>query len=157
MDNYPLRLYGEGLKEYYFTDFDTFKEAWDSEDMEDLDTPENNDIIYNYIWDCIVEIATINKQKSPHNYPERCDFVQELIEWTGFIYNSDTQSLEDYDLYKGWETLIRIYHNPQNKKYYGIPYTRGSYGESEWSITDFGEMVEKQRIETYYAFVEEER
>lgn len=26
MDNYPLRLYGEGLKEYYFTDFDTLKE-----------------------------------------------------------------------------------------------------------------------------------
>lgn len=25
MDNYPLRLYGEDLKEYYFTDFDTFK------------------------------------------------------------------------------------------------------------------------------------
>ena len=28
MDNYPLRLYGEGLKEYYFTDFDTLKEVW---------------------------------------------------------------------------------------------------------------------------------
>ena len=61
MDNYPLRLYGEDLKEYYFTDFDTLKEAWDSEGTEDLDTPENNDIIYDYIWDCIVEIAIINK------------------------------------------------------------------------------------------------
>lgn len=157
MDNYPLRLYGEGLKEYYFTDFDTLKEAWDSEDTEDLDTPENNDIIYNYIWDCIVEIAIINKQKSPHEYPERCDFVQKLMEWTGFIYNSDTDTLEDYDLYKGWETLTRFYRHPLSKKYYGVPYTRGSYGDSEWCITDFGEMVEKQRIETYYVFIEEEK
>ena len=33
MDNYPLRLYGEGLKEYYFTDFDTFEEVWKSENL----------------------------------------------------------------------------------------------------------------------------
>ena len=25
MGNYPLRLYGEGLKEYYFTDFNKIK------------------------------------------------------------------------------------------------------------------------------------
>lgn len=157
MDNYPLRLYGEGLKEYYFTDFDTLKEAWDSEDTESLDTPENNDIIYDYIWDCIVEIATINKQKGSHDYPERCDFVQELMEWTDFIFDPYDVQLDDYDIYKGWEYQTRVYIHPLSKVPYGLPAQRGSYGELDWAITDFGEMVEKQRVETYYAFVEEEK
>ena len=154
MDNYPLRLYGEGLKEYYFTDFDTLKEAWESED---LDTPENNEFIYDYIWDCIVEIATINKQKSPHEYPECCDFVQELMKWTDFIFDTDDVQLNDYDLYKGWEYQTRIYIHPLSNVPYGLTAQRGSYGELDWAITDFGEMVEKQRTETYYAFVEEEK
>jgi len=154
MDNYPLHLYGEDSTEYRFTDFDTLKETWESED---LDTPENNEIIYDYIWECIVEIATINKQKSPHEYPERCDFVQELMKWTDFIFDTDDVQLNDYDLYKGWEYQTRIYIHPLSNVPYGLTAQHGSYGELDWAITDFGEMVEKQRIETYYAFVEEEK
>ena len=156
----PLQLHEQGGTDYSFTDMDTFLETRESRDYL-FNEQEVQDEIESYIFDAIVWVAENNKRPKDDKLswdecPYPLDFVQELMEWTDFIYNSDDDILDDYDLYKGWEALTKIYYNPKNKKYYGVPYTRSGYGDNDWYIADFCEAVAKERIEKYYALLDGE-
>ena len=156
----PLQIHEQGGSDYSFTDMDTFLETRELKEYL-FNTQEVQDEIESYIFDAIVWVAENNKHPkddklSCDECPYPLDFVQRLMEWTDFIYNSDDDILDDYDLYKGWEALTRVYYNPKNKKYYGVPYIRSSYGDSDWHITDFCEAVAKERTEKYYALLDGE-
>ena len=155
----PLQIH-EGSTDYSFTDMDTFLETRELREYL-FNEQEVQDEIESYIFDAIVWVAENNKRPKDDKLnwdecPYPLDFVQRLMGWTDFIYNSDDDILDDYDLYKGWEALTRVYYNPKNKKYYGVPYTRNAYGDSDWYITDFCEAVAKEKTEKYYALLDGE-
>ena len=127
-DNYP-----SGDNEQEFTD------AWDA-----------------YIWDFIVWTAENNKKKDKEECPYDTDFIREMIEGGDFLYNPDDEVTDEYDIYKGWEYITRVFKHPVTGKLYGIPIQRGSWGENDYYVNEFYELKVTQKVIDCYEFMTDE-
>lgn len=128
-DNYP---FGENNDEQEFID------AWDA-----------------YIWDFIVWTAENNKKKDEdkEECPYNSDFIHDMIDGSDFICNSDDEVTDDFDIYKGWEYITRVFKHPVTGKLYGIPIQRGSWGENDYYVNEFYELKVTQKVIDCYEFI----
>ena len=129
-DNYP---FDEGDDEQAFAD------AWNS-----------------FIWEFIVWTAENNKKKDKEECPYDTDFIHDMINLSDFICNSDDEVTDDFDIYKGWEYITRVFKHPVTGKLYGIPIERGSWGENEYNVDEFYELRVTQKVIDCYEFMTDE-
>ncbi len=131
-DNYPFDV---GDDEQAFVD------AWDG-----------------FIWEFIVWTAENNKKKDEdkEECPFDTSFIYDMIEGGDFICNSDDEVTDDFDIYKGWEYITRVFKCPMTGKLYGIPIERGSWGENEYNVDEFYELKVTQKVIDCYEFIIDE-
>ena len=125
-----------------YTNVETFEEEFYGNDRL---TEENIDYLDNYIWS---EIERTNGKISDAVWYLMREFDEDFL----YTYEIERETLE-YDLYKGWATIMIILQNPSTNNYFSTTYTDGGW-DTEWPEHEFTRVEPKEKTITTWEAVE---
>lgn len=117
-----------------YTNVETFEEEFYGND--DRLTEENIDYLDNYIWS---EIERTNGKISDAVWYLIREFDEDFL----YTYEIGRETLE-YDLYKGWATIMIILQNPSTNNYFATTYTDSGL-DTEWPEYEFTRVEPKEK------------